>query len=209
MAEKTVSKHTLQRLPYYLHYLQALQEENIVSISAPVMAADLHLNEVKVRKDLAAVSRTGGKPKVGFAVDKLIADIEEFLGYNNIRDVVLVGAGHLGRALLSYKGFEAIGIRFVAAFDNDPQRINTEVNGVPVHSTNELVDYCLQNKIHLGVITVPANGAQAVCDRLIEGGVVAIWNFAPCRLTVEDDILVQNENMASSLAVLSEHLSNR
>lgn len=209
MAEKNISKHTLQRLPYYLHYLQALQSENAARISAPTMAADLHLNEVKVRKDLAAVSHVAGKPKTGFEVETLIADIEDFLGYNNIRDVVLVGAGHLGRALLSYKGFEAIGIRFVAAFDNDPQLINTEINGIPVLSTNELSKFCRRKKIHLGVITVPATGAQAVCDRLIEGGVLAIWNFAPIRLTVSEDILVQNENMASSLAVLSEHLNNR
>ena len=209
MSDKNISKHTLQRLPYYLHYLQALQSENAARISAPTMAADLHLNEVKVRKDLAAVSHVAGKPKTGFEVDALIADIEEFLGYNNIRDVVLVGTGHLGRALLSYKGFEAIGIRFVAAFDNDPQLIGTEINGVPVRSTNELSKFCRQKKIHLGVITVPANNAQAVADRLVDGGVLAIWNFAPIRLTVSEDILVQNENMASSLAVLSEHLNNR
>lgn len=203
---KPISRHTLQRLPYYLHYLQALQQEQVARISAPTMAADLHLNEVKVRKDLASVSHTGGKPKTGFAVDELIADIEEHLGYHNIRDIVLVGVGHLGRALLHYRGFEAIGYRFVAAFDNDPQRIGTEVNGIPVYSTNELAAYCHRHNICLGVITVPADSAQAVADRLIDGQVLAIWNFAPVRLTVPEDILVQNENMASSLAVLSDHL---
>ncbi|MBP3936698.1 MAG: redox-sensing transcriptional repressor Rex [Clostridia bacterium] len=206
MEVKPISRHTLQRLPYYLHYLQALQQEQVARISAPTMAADLHLNEVKVRKDLASVSHTGGKPKTGFAVDELIADIEEHLGYHNIRDIVLVGVGHLGRALLHYRGFEAIGYRFVAAFDNDPQRIGTEVNGIPVFSTNELADYCHRHNICLGVITVPADSAQAVADRLIDGQVLAIWNFAPVRLTVPEDILVQNENMASSLAVLSDHL---
>lgn len=206
MEVKPISRHTLQRLPYYLHYLQALQQEQVARISAPTMAADLHLNEVKVRKDLASVSHTGGKPKTGFAVDELIADIEEHLGYHNIRDIVLVGVGHLGRALLHYRGFEAIGYRFVAAFDNDPQRIGTEVNGIPVFSTNELADYCRRHNICLGVITVPADSAQAVADRLIDGQVLAIWNFAPVRLTVPEDILVQNENMASSLAVLSDHL---
>ena len=206
MEVKPISRHTLQRLPYYLHYLQALQQEQVARISAPTMAADLHLNEVKVRKDLASVSHTGGKPKTGFAVDELIADIEEHLGYHNIRDIVLVGAGHLGRALLHYRGFEAIGYRFVAAFDNDPHLIGTEVNGIPVFSTNELADYCHRHNICLGVITVPADSAQAVADRLIDGQVLAIWNFAPVRLTVPEDILVQNENMASSLAVLSDHL---
>ena len=206
MEVKPISRHTLQRLPYYLHYLQALQQEQVARISAPTMAADLHLNEVKVRKDLASVSHTGGKPKTGFAVDELIADIEEHLGYHNIRDIVLVGVGHLGRALLHYRGFEAIGYRFVAAFDNDPQRIGTEVNGIPVFSTNELADYCHRHNICLGVITVPADSAQAVADRLIDGQVLAIWNFAPVRLTVPEDILVQNENMASALAVLSDHL---
>ncbi|MEG1500867.1 MAG: redox-sensing transcriptional repressor Rex, partial [Clostridiales bacterium] len=114
-----ISKQTLQRLPYYLHYLKSSTEKGRENISARLIADELRLNEIQVRKDLASVSKSGGKPKTGFLIKSLIEDIEEFLGYNNIDGVVLVGAGQLGRTLLSYRGFDNYGINIEAAFDVD------------------------------------------------------------------------------------------
>ena len=196
--EKEISKATLKRLPTYLSYLKALPEDTSANISATALAAGLHMGEVQVRKDLALVS-DGGRPKIGYNREHLIADIENFLGYGNSNDAVLIGAGKLGRALLGYSGFAEYGLNIVAAFDANDTLIGTTKGG----------KVCQRCTIKLGIITVPAEYAQGVCDLLIENGILAIWNFAPKHLNVPDGILVQNENMAASLALLCKHLNER
>ena len=116
-----------------------------------------------------------------------------------------MGAGKLGLALLGYVGFDAYGLQILAAFDIAPSMDLTE-NGKPVLPMDDLEDFCRANKVAMGIITGPAPHAQQVCDQLIAGGIKAIWNFAPTHLQVPENILVQNENMATSLAVLSMHL---
>lgn len=198
-----ISKHTLQRLPMYLSYIQGLPEDAPKNISATTIAEALQLNDVQVRKDLASVS-SSGKPKVGYNVKDLIAELEAFLGYNDIDNAVIVGAGSLGKALLNYSGFKAYGLNIIAAFDlcEEP----TEFQGKTVFPIAQLGSFCRKVNVHIGIITVPASSAQEICDLLVESGIRAIWNFAPVHLVVPDGILVQNENMASSLALLSNHL---
>lgn len=198
-----ISKHTLQRLPMYLSYIQGLPEDAPKNISATTIAEALQLNDVQVRKDLASVS-SSGKPKVGYNVKDLIAELEAFLGYNDIDNAVIVGAGSLGKALLNYSGFKAYGLNIIAAFDlcEEP----TEFQGKTVFPIARLGSFCRKVNVHIGIITVPASSAQEICDLLVESGIRAIWNFAPVHLVVPDGILVQNENMASSLALLSNHL---
>ena len=132
-------------------------------------------------------------------------DISQFLGYDNSTDAILVGAGKLGQALLGYVGFEAYGLNVLAAFDAKPQAASTD-EGKPILSMDKLESFCKANQVLMGIITVPARYAQEVCDQLIACGIKAIWNFAPIHLDVPANILVQNENMATSLAVLSMHL---
>lgn len=203
-----ISKYVLQRLPYYLQCLKS-REGREMYVSAPILAAELQLNEVQVRKDLAAVSSTGGRPKTGYRVSTLITDIEEFLGYHDISSAVLVGVGHLGQALLSYQGFSDYGLSIEAAFDRNPELDRAIVSGKTVFPMEKLVSLCQRLKVHIGIITVPAGAAQEVCDMLVEGGVKAIWNFAPTHLNVPDSIILQNENMASSFAVLSRKLQEK
>ena len=206
--EKEISKATLKRLPTYLSYLKALPSEASANISATALAAGLHMGEVQVRKDLALVS-DGGRPKIGYNREHLIADIENFLGYGNSNDAVLIGAGKLGRALLGYGGFAEYGLNIVAAFDANDTLIGTTNGGKPIMHLSRLGEVCQRYKIKIGIITVPAEYAQGVCDLLIENGILAIWNFAPKHLNVPDGILVQNENMAASLALLCKHLNER
>ena len=204
MERKDVSKSVLKRLPVYLSYLQSLPENGTPYISATALANALGMGEVQVRKDLAAVS-DGGRPKVGYLRSALIEDIEQFLGYDNTTDAVLIGAGKLGQALLGYSGFEAYGLNILAAFDIAPKEEMTE-DGKRIYPLDRLEEFCQENKVLMGIITVPAEHAQTVADQLIAGGIKAIWTFAPVHLDVPDHILVQNENMATSLAVLSMHL---
>ena len=206
--EKEISRATLKRLPTYLSYLKALPSEASANISATALAAGLHMGEVQVRKDLALVS-DGGRPKIGYNREHLIADIENFLGYGNSNDAVLIGAGKLGRALLGYGGFAEYGLNIVAAFDANDTLIGTTNGGKPIMHLSRLAETCRRFKVKIGIITVPAEYAQGVCDLLIENGILAIWNFAPKHLNVPDGILVQNENMAASLALLCKHLNER
>jgi len=203
-----VSVHVLRRLPQYLNYLKSLDTREIRSISAPAIAKALQLNEVQVRKDLAIVS-AAGKPRTGFALSALINDIESYLGYDNVNEAVLVGAGQLGRALLSYSGFESCGLKIAVAFDADDSVVGMDIGGKKVFPVSKLKDLCKRMNIHIGIITVPADQAQSVCDRLVDAGILAIWNFAPVHLTAPEDVIVQNENMAHSLAVLSKRLKEK
>lgn len=208
MGIQSVSKQTLERLPLYLNYLKSLPKDEVPNISATVIAEKLGLNDVQVRKDLAMIS-SGGRPKIGYITADLTADIERFLGYGNADRAVIIGAGHLGQALLCYQGFLDYGLDVVAAFDTDKRIIGAEFGGKQVLPIEKLPELCRRMKIRMGIITVPASAAQLVCDQLIESGIMAVWNFAPVYLKVPKDVLVQNENMAYSLAVLSKHLTQR
>ncbi len=204
MQKKEISKSVLKRLPGYLAYLKSLPEDAGAYISATALANALGMGEVQVRKDLAMVS-DGGRPKIGYLRVSLIDDIEQFLGYDNTNDAVLIGAGKLGRALLGYSGFDAYGLNILAAFDAVAGENETE-SGKPILPMEKLEAFCKANKVCMGIITVPAVHAQTVCEQLIASGIKAIWNFAPTHLDVPDNILVQNEDMATNLAVLSMHL---
>ena len=202
--KKKISKAVLKRLPSYLSYLKGLTDQDTPYISATTLANALGMGDVQVRKDLAMVS-DGGRPKVGYLRESLIEDIEQFLGYDNTTDAVLIGAGKLGQALLGYNGFDAYGLNILAAFDAKPVSNATE-HGKPIYPMEQLESFCRTNKVLMGIITVPTQYAQQVCDQLIACGIKAVWNFAPTHLEVPSNILVQNENMATSLAVLSMHL---
>ena len=201
MRTKNVSIQTLRRLPLYLHYLKSVKDE-LPRISATLLADALGAGDVQVRKDLGSVSGNG-RPKKGYVTEELIVDLEKYLGCNSRTPAVLIGAGNLGRALLSYGGFDDYGLEIVAAFDASPAVVDKTVLGM-----DELGKVCSDDKVRLGIITVPAAGAQDACDRLVECGITAIWNFAPTALKVPPEVLVENENLASSLAVLSKHLTD-
>jgi len=203
-----VSRQTLKRMPHYLSYLKSLPNGRPSNISATVIAADLGLNQVQVRKDLAAVSM-GGKPKVGYVVSSLIEDIENYLGCGDTNSAVIVGAGSLGMALMSYEGFSDYGLNIVAAFDTNPALAGREAHGKTIFPMPKLTDLCERLGVHIGIIAVPAQAAQGVCDKLVQSGIRAIWNFAPVHLLVPNHVIVQHENMAVSLSVLSKHLSER
>ena len=204
MESKKISKSVLKRLPGYLAYLKNMPEGSAPHISATALANALGMGEVQVRKDLAMVS-DGGRPKIGYQREALIDDIEQFLGYDNTTDAILIGAGKLGQALMAYSGFDEYGLNILVAFDANPKMSRTE-EGKPVYNVAKLEQFCRTHKVLMGIITVPAEHAQSVADQLIAGGIKAIWNFAPTHLDVPPGILVQNENMATSLAVLSVHL---
>lgn len=204
-----ISKQALQRMPYYLQQLKQLELQGAQIATATTVANALRLNEVQVRKDFAAVSTRKGKPKTGFPIGDLIENMERLLGYRDVKDAVLVGAGSLGKAFLSYSSFRDYGVNIAAAFDVDPGVTGRTIADKEVLALDGLEDFCRKRQVRIGIITCPAAAAQEACDRLVKAGILAVWNFAPTHLNVPENILVQNENMAASLAVLSRHLSER
>lgn len=208
MAVKSVSRQTLQRLPLYLKYIKSMSKAGAENISATAIAEALDLNDVQVRKDLASVS-AGGRPRIGYVISDLILTIERFLGYRDTESAVLVGAGELGQVLLSYKGFADHGLNILAGFDSDESLIGQNINGKPIFSIDKLDDLCERLKVRVGIITVPASAAQEICDKLVQCGVMAIWNFTPVQLKVPKKILVHNEDWFSSLELMLKHLNRK
>jgi redox-sensing transcriptional repressor len=205
---KSVPEPTLRRLPVYLHYLKDIYKAGKSEVSTTNIAGELKLDPTQVRKDLAYTG-IAGKPKVGYDVEVLISTIEDFLNWNNLTDAFLVGAGNLGMALLGYDGFKKYGLNIIAAFDNDPAKIGREIHNVPVLPLEKLSDLIKRMHIHIGILTVPAAEAQKITALMIQGGIKAIWNFAPASLKVPEGIVVENAGFTTSLAVLTRKLAEK
>jgi redox-sensing transcriptional repressor len=207
-APVSIPQASLQRLPQYHHYLVELEARGMTQVSCSLIGRDLNCVPVQVRKDL---QYTGiiGKPKTGYSIPELIRSIETFLGWNNVNEAFLVGAGNLGTALLGHERFSRFGLRIVAAFDTDRSKVGQWIHEKAVLPLDDLVDLAQRMSIHLGIITAPAEVAQQVADEMVKAGILAIWNFAPVRLKVPEHIFVHNEDLYSSLASLSWKLAKR
>ncbi len=207
--KETISKATIARMPLYLHFLQEESSKGAQYISSTVIAQNISVSSVLVRKDLALVSSEAGRPRLGFAINRLIVDIEKFLGYDNLSDAVIVGAGGLGRAFLCYEGFKSNGLNIVAAFDISQTLIGTHVAGKEILPLSALKNFVQEHKIKIGVITVPKVAAQSVLNEMVEAGIQAVWNFAPAPLRVPKDVILKTEDLAASLAMLAGKLYRR
>ncbi len=199
-----ISMAGLNRLPKYLRILKEKQLDQVQNISSTKIAEELELNPIQVRKDLALVSKNDGKPGVGFEINELIADIEKFLGVNNSRNAIILGAGRLGQALINYNGFEN-DINIMMAFDND----KTKCDNKKIFHIDSLEKKIIENDIHIAIITMPRDNAQEMCNRLVNSGIKAIWNFAPINLKVPENIAIKNEDLSTSLLVLLKMLEEK
>lgn len=202
MKRAEISRATLGRIPQYLKYLKTVFPATD-NISATILAKELGLGEVQVRKDLAAVSGAG-RPKTGYRVDDLILSLERFLNDGEDCHVVIVGAGKLGRALLDYGGFGEYGLDITAAFDIAVTKPEFSHSGKPIFPMADFENFCRDHHVKIGILTVPSAQAQEVCDRMVKAGICALWCFASCTLRTPENVLVQYENMALSLAFLNK-----
>lgn len=198
----------LHRLPLYLRVLRELGRDGRSHASGAVLAAALGLDPIVVRKDLA---RTGvrGTPRVGFPIAELVDALERLTGAASEQTAVLAGVGRLGSALLGYPGFRRQGLRIVAAFDAAPERCNLILAGTPVFPANSITEKVMRLGVPLGILTVPAERAQRVAEQMVAGGIRAIWNFTPAQLEVPEEVIVQREDLAVSLAVLLHRIQER
>lgn len=197
-----ISKAAFLRFPAYLRYLKAEEAAGVGYVSSSEIAEDMHLSAVCVRKDLALVASEPGKPRLGFAVGKLIGDLERALGYHLKTHACVVGAGRLGRAFLVYEGFEHYGIDVVAAFDISPAQVGA-LRGKPIYPMERLKEIAERENVRLGILTVPGDAAQQACDAMVEAGITAILSFAPAYVRVPEGVTLRCEDLAATLASLS------
>lgn len=203
-----LSQGTLQRLPQYLIMLKSEAQVGHSSVTADEIGEVVRVSPSQVRHDLSACGANRA-PGERYDIKELTALIEHALGYDDISNAVIVGAGQLGRALLSYSNYSDYGVDVIAAFDADESLVGREIGGRPILSIKRMTSLCRRMKVHIGIITVPALHAQEVCDKLVEGGIQAIWNFAPVHLKVPDGVIVKNEIIAVSLGELSRQLQEQ
>lgn len=196
---------TLRRIPHYHQILTELEQKGEQYVSSRYLAHFFQVDDTQVRKDVSVIGYKG-KPKSGYSVSGLKAAIAEFLGINTENTAILIGAGKLGSALVEYPGLAEYGLKLVAVFDNDPQKIGRIIGSFPILPLESLAGVVRAFELGIAILTVPKQAAQEVCNLLVGLGLKAIWNFAPTQLNAPDDVIVRNENMAVGLALLSHYL---
>ncbi|SDE73892.1 redox-sensing transcriptional repressor Rex [Sporomusa acidovorans] len=203
-----ISKATIDRLPLYYRTLKISQEEGIEIISSDELGRKIGVTPEQIRKDLSAFGEFG-KKGVGYYVRELMRNIGEILGLNRKWNIAIVGVGHLGWALANYANFSSQGFQLQAIFDVDDEKIGRYINEVQIFHIDEIKDIVQSRNIEIGIITVPAQHAQSTAMRLVEAGIKGIWNFAPIKLDVPDNIHVVSEDLSVGLNSISYYLSRQ
>ena len=197
----------LERLMRYYRFLaEGRGRTPPTTVTSAEIAQALDIDPTQVRKDLGAIGLVG-LGRVGFDTCEVCRAIRSTLGFDRRLRAVLVGAGHLGSALLAYPPFEQWGLTFAAAFDTDQRKIGHLVTGCRIRSVRSMATYIARHDIRLAILTTPVDAAQRVTDRLVAAGVRAIWNFTPTRLTVPAGVCVRDEPISLGLAELAYHLA--
>jgi redox-sensing transcriptional repressor len=192
----------VRRLSLYLRQLEAFGRKERRTISSKQLGESLGLTDAQVRKDLAYFGQFG-HAGIGYRVDDLIAQLKHILGTDKNWNVLLVGAGNLGRALMAYKGFDIKGFRLVSVFDADPNLAGRRQGSFVIQPLSELKQTVASQSIRLGILAVPGDGAQAVADQLVEAGIRGLLNFAPVSLIVPSHVALTAVDLAVQLEQLS------
>ncbi|HET6251710.1 MAG TPA: redox-sensing transcriptional repressor Rex [Tepidisphaeraceae bacterium] len=192
----------VKRLSLYLRQLESIAKKDVTTISSRQLGESLSLTDAQVRKDLAYFGQFG-HPGIGYRVDELIVQVRKILGTDKLWNVVLVGAGNLGRALLAYKGFDAKGFHMVAVFDNDASAVGRQIGTFTIQPLAELAKTAQQYNVRLAIMAVPADQAQEVADQLVGSGIRGLLNFAPVSLSVPDSVTLNSVDLAVQLEQLS------
>lgn len=201
-----IPEPTLRRLPWYLSNAKLMKDKGEKFVSSTQISKQINIDSSQIAKDLSYVD-ISGRTRVGYEVDKLIDVLEDFLGFSNLHRAYLFGVGSLGGALLRDSGLVHFGLKIVGAFDVNPDLIGTEINGIPIYHTDELEMRMQGGDVNIGVLTVPIAIAQEVTDKMIDGGIKAVWNFTPFRIRVPEGIVVQNTSLYAHLAVMFNRLN--
>ena len=201
-----VPEPTLRRLPWYLSNIKLMKVKGEQYVSSTQISKEINIDASQIAKDLSYVN-ISGRTRVGYNIDALIEVLESFLGFTNMHKAFLFGVGSLGAALLRDSGLHHFGLEIVAAFDVNPELVGKDLNGIPIYHSDDFEQMMKKYNVNIGVLTVPINIAQEITDKMVSGGIKAVWNFTPFRIRVPEDIVVQNTSLYAHLAVMFNRLN--
>lgn len=201
-----VPEPTLRRLPWYLSNIKLMKENGEQYVSSTQISKEINIDASQIAKDLSYVN-ISGRTRVGYNIDALIEVLESFLGFTNMHKAFLFGVGSLGAALLRDSGLHHFGLEIVAAFDVNPELVGKDLNGIPIFHSDDFEAKMKEYDVNIGVLTVPINIAQEITDKMVDGGIKAVWNFTPFRIRVPENIVVQNTSLYAHLAVMFNRLN--
>ena len=201
-----VPEPTLRRLPWYLSNIKLMKEKGEQYVSSTQISKEINIDASQIAKDLSYVN-ISGRTRVGYNIDALIEVLESFLGFTNMHKAFLFGVGSLGAALLRDSGLHHFGLEIVAAFDVNPELVGKDLNGIPIFLSDDFEAKMKEYDVNIGVLTVPINIAQEITDKMVDGGIKAVWNFTPFRIRVPENIVVQNTSLYAHLAVMFNRLN--
>jgi redox-sensing transcriptional repressor len=194
-------------MSYYRVLSEWTDRKPVRTVTSAQIGDALDIDPTQVRKDLSAIGAVG-MGHVGFDVCEVCRAVRVVVGFDDAFEAVLIGAGHLGGALLAYSGFAKYGLHIVAAFDNEKRKIGGRIGGCTIRSMRSLTPFVKRRKIRVGILTTPVDVSQQITDRLVSAGVKAIWNFAPTSLAVPPGVLVRNEHISRGLSEIAYHLKH-
>ena len=201
-----VPEPTLRRLPWYLSNIKLMKDKWEQYVSSTQISKEINIDASQIAKDLSYVN-ISGRTRVGYNIDALIEVLESFLGFTNMHKAFLFGVGSLGAALLRDSGLHHFGLEIVAAFDVNPELVGKDLNGIPIYHSDDFEAKMKEYDVNIGVLTVPINIAQEITDKMVDGGIKAVWNFTPFRIRVPENIVVQNTSLYAHLAVMFNRLN--
>ncbi|GAB6865843.1 MULTISPECIES: redox-sensing transcriptional repressor Rex [Bacteroides] len=201
-----VPEPTLRRLPWYLSNIKLMKEKGEQYVSSTQISKEINIDASQIAKDLSYVD-ISGRTRVGYNIDALIEVLESFLGFTNMHKAFLFGVGSLGGALLRDSGLQHFGLEIVAAFDVNPELVGKDLDGIPIFHSDDFEAKMKEYDVNIGVLTVPINIAQEITNKMVDGGIKAVWNFTPFRIRVPENIVVQNTSLYAHLAVMFNRLN--
>ena len=201
-----VPEPTLRRLPWYLSNIKLMKEKGEQYVSSTQISKEINIDASQIAKDLSYVN-ISGRTRVGYNLDALIEVLESFLGFTNMHKAFLFGVGSLGGALLRDLGLRHFGLEIVAAFDVNPELVGKDLGGIPIFHSDDFEAKMKEYDVNIGVLTVPINIAQEITNKMVDGGIKAVWNFTPFRIRVPENIVVQNTSLYAHLAVMFNRLN--
>ena len=201
-----VQEPTLRRLPWYLSNIKLMKEKGEQYVSSTQISKEINIDASQIAKDLSYVN-ISGRTRVGYNIDALIEVLESFLGFTNMHKAFLFGVGSLGGALLRDLGLRHFGLEIVAAFDVNPELVGKDLGGIPIFHSDDFEAKMKEYDVNIGVLTVPINIAQEITNKMVDGGIKAVWNFTPFRIRVPENIVVQNTSLYAHLAVMFNRLN--
>ena len=199
---------TIRRLPWYLSYVRMLDNLHVEYVSSTQISKELNVQSSQIAKDLSFLN-IRGKTRIGYEVKSLMAELENFLGFNRRHDAVVIGAGSLGTALMQDRGLEHYGLNIVAGLDVRSELIGQRLGGLPVYDIHNLATWHRDHSaVSIAILTVPVESAQETADIVIASGMTALWNFTPYRIKAPDHVVIANTSIYAHLAIIYNRMHN-